>query len=416
MTTLTLIDESGGRRCVEANPAPAFAKPKAPLRSRTVYAAAHVVPLAWADNTPGRPAQIDWESTIGFRRMIWSWGLGVADCMDTAQRNLGLDWPATAELMRRTGAAAAQYAKNEGWGRSVADLVCAGVNTDQLEPADLGDFDLSQIVEAYLQQLSVCEQSGCGPVIMCSRHLCQAAKSAADYVKVYDEVISAAKSPVILHWLGEVFDNQLHGYFGSTDWRKASQTLLRIIADNPGKVRGVKMSLLDEDAERYVRAMLPEGVMMLTGDDMHYVDLIRDGEQDDPRAKRQPDNKIVMHSDALLGAFSVIAPHVSAAVQALDRGDEAAYLRILEPTQALARQVFAAPTEYYKTSVAFMSWLNGHQPAFAMVGGLQSARSLPSLSRVVQLANECGALEVPQLAAQRWNALLALNGIGMHGV
>lgn len=411
MTTLTLIDESGDKRCVEANPAPRFVKPTTPLRSRTVYAAAHVVPLAWADNTPGRPAQVDWESTIGFRRMIWSWGLGVADCMDTAQRNLGMDWPATAELMRRSGAAAAQYARDEGWGRSVADLVCAGVNTDQLEPAGRRDFDLLQIVEAYLEQLHVCEQSGCGPVIMCSRHLCRAASSAADYVKVYDKVIASAKSPVILHWLGEVFDTQLHGYFGSSDWREASQTVLQIIADNPGKVRGVKMSLLDADAERYMRAMLPQGVMMLTGDDMHYVDLIRDCEQDDPRCESASGGKIMMHSDALLGAFSVIAPQASAAIQALDRGDEAGYLGVLEPTQALARQVFAEPTEYYKTSVAFLSWLNGHQPAFQMVGGLQSARSLPNLSRVVELANECGALEVPELAAQRWNSLLALNGI-----
>ena len=405
MTQFTVIDENGATRTIEANPAPAFVKPTQPLTSRVAYAAAHVVPLAWANNTPGQPAQVDWDATIGFRRMIWSWGLGVADCMDTAQRNLGMDWTATAELMQRSGAAAREYAEHEGWGRSVADLVSVGVNTDQLESD--GDYTLAQIVDAYLEQLDVCEQAGDGPVIMCSRHLCRTARSAADYVKVYDEVISAAKQPVILHWLGEVFDAQLHGYFGSPDWHEASKTVLEIIEHNPGKVRGVKMSLLDADSERYMRAMLPEGTMMLTGDDFHYVDLIKDSEQDDPKHG----GRTVMHSNALLGAFSVLAPHASAAIQALDRGDEAEYLRILEPTQTLAQQVFVHPTEFYKTSVAFMSWLNGHQPAFQMVGGLQSARSLPNLSRVVELANDCGAFEQPELAAQRWNALLAINGI-----
>lgn len=405
MSTFTLIDKSGATRKVEANPAPAFSKPTAPLKSRIAYAAAHVVPVAWSDNTPGRPAEVDWESTIGFRRMVWSWGLGVADCMDTAQRNLGMDWAATAELMRRSGAAAKEYADKEGWGRSVADLVSVGVNTDQLEQG--GDYTLAQIVDAYLEQLGVCEEAGDGPVIMCSRHLCRTAQSPADYVKVYDEVIGAAKSPVILHWLGEVFDAQLHGYFGSADWHEVSKTVLAIIEHNPGKVRGVKMSLLDADSERYMRAMLPEGTMMLTGDDFHYVDLIKDAEQDDPKTGK----RAVMHSNALLGAFSVLAPHASAAIQALDRGDTAEYLRILEPTQALAQQVFVHPTEFYKTSVAFMSWLNGHQPAFQMVGGLQSARSLPNLSRVVELANSCGAFEMPDLAAERWNALLAVNGI-----
>lgn len=400
----TLIDERGALSEIEANPAPNFAKPTSPLTSRVAYAAAHVVPVAWGDNTPGRPAEVDWESTIGFRRMVWSWGLGVADCMDTAQRNLGMNWEATAELMRRSGTAAKEYAAQEGWGRSVADLVSAGVNTDQLEQG--GDYTLAQIAAAYLEQLAVCEEAGDGPVVMCSRHLCHTAASTDDYVKVYDEVIGAAKTPVILHWLGEVFDAQLHGYFGSPDWREASETVLAIIEHNPGKVRGVKMSLLDADSERYMRALLPHGTMMLTGDDFHYVDLIKDVEQDDPRTG----GRITLHSNALLGAFSVLAPHASAAINALDKGDKAEYLRILEPTQALAQQVFIHPTEFYKTSVAFMSWLNGHQPAFQMVGGLQSARGLPNLSKVVQLANQCGAFEVPGLAAERWNGLLRING------
>jgi hypothetical protein len=232
---------------------------------------------------------------------------------------------------------------------------------------------------------------------MASRHLARAAQSADDYRRVYREVLAAAGGPVVLHWLGTAFDPSLAGYFGSTDTEAAASTMLQIIEYNRDRVSGVKMSLLDADAEISVRRRLPDSARMFTGDDFHYVSLIEGDEAG--------------HSDALLGAFAALAPNASAAIQALDTGDADAYRRILGPTEELSRQVFAAPTYFYKTGVAFLAWLNGHQAAFQMVGGLHAARSLPHLSRIVELANASGALERPELAAERWHALLTLNGI-----
>ncbi|MFT4307522.1 MAG: dihydrodipicolinate synthase family protein [Microbacterium sp.] len=389
MSQLTLLAGSGLTRRVALGEPAATARPTAPLRSRVAYAAAHVVPYAWADNTPGRPAEIDWDATLAFRRHVYSWGLGVADAMDTAQRNMGLDAAATRELISRS----AQVAREEG-----GSLV-VGVNTDHVEDEAI---TLSQVIDAYLEHLHFTEEQGAGPVLMASRHLARAATSRADYLRVYAAVLQAATTPVVLHWLGTAFDPQLAGYFGSDDWRTASDVLIRVIEENPGKVAGVKMSLLDADAEIAVRERLPEGVRMFTGDDFNYVGLIADSGA--ASASRT-------HSDALLGAFAAITPVASAAIQALDAGRPDEYLRILAPTEALSRQVFAAPTFYYKTGVAFLSWLNGHQAAFQMVGGLHSARSLPHLSEIVRLASESGALERPGLAAERWHGLLRLNGV-----
>jgi hypothetical protein len=392
--TLALLGEDGRIRRVDLAPAPGFSKPAVPLRSRVAYAAAHVVPVAWGDNTPGRPAEIDWDATLDFRRAVYSWGLGVADAMDTAQRNMGLDAAATRELIARSAA----VAREEG------GSVVVGVNTDHLEP---GAHGLDDIADAYRAQLHFTEEQGAGPVLMASRHLAAAAENADDYRRVYRDVLRSAGTRVVLHWLGTAFDPALEGYFGSTDWREAADVLLEIIGEHVDVVAGVKMSLLDADAEVYVRELLPAGVRMFTGDDFNYVGLI--GGSDVPAA-RQP-RSAGGHSDALLGAFAAITPVASAAIQALDAGDSDAYLRLLEPTEELSRQVFAAPTFYYKTGVAFLSWLNGHQPAFAMVGGLHSARSLPHLSRIVELANAASALEDPELAARRWHAMLALNGV-----
>lgn len=394
MTDLTLLDPSGVTRRVPLAPAPAFARPSSPLRSRIAYAAAHVVPVAWGDNTPGQPAEIDWDATLGFRRNVYAWGLGVADAMDTAQRNMGLDAAATRELIARSAA----VAREEG------GSVVVGVNTDSLAP---GAYSLDEIADAYVAQLHFAEEQGAGPVVMASRHLAAAAESAEDYRRVYRAVLSRATTPVVLHWLGTAFDPALDGYFGSTDWRAAAAVLQEIIAEHVDVVAGVKMSLLDAEAEVHVREQLPNGVRMFTGDDFNYVGLI--GGSDVPHA-RQP-RSAGGHSDALLGAFAAIAPVASAAIQALDAGDSDTYLRLLGPTEELSRQAFAAPTFYYKTGVAFLSWLNGHQPAFAMVGGLHSARSLPHLSRIVELANAAHALEDPDLAVRRWHGMLALNGV-----
>ncbi|MTE24294.1 DUF993 family protein [Microbacterium sp. ZXX196] len=396
--TLTLLAADGSVTSAPLNDAPGFDKPAAGLRSRVAFAAAHVTPLTWADNTPGQPAEIDWDATLGFRRAVYSWGLGVADAMDTAQRNMGLDPAAVRELIARS----AQVAREEG------GQVAVGVNTDHLESETAS---LAEIVDAYKAQLHHAEEHGAIPVLMASRHLARAAGSADDYRRVYRAVLDAATTPVVLHWLGTAFDPLLAGYFGSEAWTAAADVLVDIIAADPAKISGVKMSLLDADAEVAVRERLPEGVRMYTGDDFNYVGLI--GGADVPQAT-QPERSAGTdrtHSDALLGAFAAITPVASAAIQALDAGDADRYYALLSPTEALSRQVFAAPTFYYKTGVAFLAWLNGHQAAFQMVGGLHSARSLPHLSEIVRLANAAHALEDPHLAVERWHDMLALNGV-----
>ncbi|MGV2900347.1 dihydrodipicolinate synthase family protein [Microbacterium sp. AGC62] len=388
MSTLRLLRATGETADVSLNDSGAYTRPTTPLQSRVAYAAAHVVPKAHADNTPGQPADIDWDATLAFRRNVYSWGLGVADAMDTAQRNMGLDAAATRELISRS----AEVAREEG------GSVVVGVNTDHVAETHIS---LEQVIAAYLEQLHFTEEQGAGPVLMASRHLARVATDADDYRRVYREVLSRATVPVVLHWLGTAFDPELAGYFGADDWQTASAVLLDVIEENPGKVAGVKMSLLNAESEMSVRERLPEGVRMFTGDDFNYVSLIGGDTVGDGAG----------HSDALLGAFAAITPVASAAIQALDAGDPEAYLRILGPTEELSRQVFAAPTFYYKTGVAFLAWLNGHQPAFQMVGGLHSARSLPHLSRIVELANASLALEQPDLARERWHGMLRLNGV-----
>jgi hypothetical protein len=384
MSTAVLLGADGRTRFLPLGEPVAVRRPAGPLRSRVAYAAAHVVPRVAGENVPGAPADVDWDATLAFRHHLWSWGLGVADAMDTAQRNMGLDAAATRELIRRSAAEA----------RSVGGALVVGVNTDHL--AD-DVVPLSRVVDAYVEQLHLAEDAGAGVVLMASRHLARAAQGPADYERVYAEVLARAGRPVLLHWLGEAFDPQLRGYFGSTETAVAADVVVRIIERDADQVRGIKTSLLDAAAEVALRRRLPAGVDLFTGDDFSYVGLIEgDGER---------------FSHALLGAFAAIAPVASAAIAALDAGDPAGYRRLLGPTEALSRQVFAAPTAYYKTGIAFLSWLNGHQPGFAMVGGLHSARSLPHLSEVVRLADAAGVLEDPELAVRRWNGLLALSGV-----
>jgi hypothetical protein len=382
---LTLLATDGTTATVPLGEPAATPKPDAPLTARTVYAAAHVVPRTAADNTPGAPADLDWDATLAFRHHLWSWGLGVADAMDTAQRNMGLDPAATRELITRSAREA----------QSVGGRIVVGVNTDDLADAPATEL---QIVDAYVRQLHHAEDAGAGVVLMASRHLARLAqRDPAVYRRVYARVIERAGAPVVLHWLGEAFDPSLAGYFGG---QQGPDTVLDIMADAGAKVAGIKMSLLDARAEVSLRAQLPAGVRMFTGDDFHYVDLIAgDGRQ---------------HSDALLGAFAAFAPVASAAIRALP--DDRAYRALLGPTEALARHVFSAPTWHYKTGIAFLAWLNGHQPAFAMVGGLHAGRSLPHLSETVRLANACGALEHPALAAERWHGMLASTGVPTSGV
>lgn len=396
MSLIRLLSADGVTTDVALGDSAGVARPAGPLRSRVAYAAAHVVPRVHADNTPGQPADVDWDATLAFRRNVYSWGLGVADAMDTAQRNMGLDAVAVRELIARS----AQVAREEG------GSVVVGVNTDHVDETHI---PLDRVIDAYKEQLHYAEEQGAGPVLMASRHLARVATSADDYRRVYREVLQSATVPVVLHWLGTAFDPELQGYFspvssstrGADDWQAAAEVLLQIIDESAGKVAGVKMSLLNAESEISVRERLPQGVRMFTGDDFNYVSLI--GGEDTGQGDA--------HSDALLGAFAAITPVASAAIQALDAGDPARYLGLLGPTEELSRQVFAAPTFYYKTGVAFLAWLNGHQPAFQMVGGLHSARSLPHLSRIVELANASLALEDPELARERWHGMLRLNGV-----
>lgn len=382
MTDLTLLAPDGttSRTPLGAPAVDATAVPAAPLTERIVYAAAHVVPRVAADNTPGAPADLDWDATLAFRHHLWSWGLGVADAMDTAQRNMGLDPAVTRELVTRSAREA----------QSVGGRIVVGVNTDDLPDEPVTE---QQVVDAYARQLHHAEDAGAGVVLMASRHLARLALDDPDtYRRVYRGVVERANAPVVLHWLGEAFDPALAGYFGG---HRGPDTVLDIMRDAGPGISGIKMSLLDATAEVALRDRLPETARMFTGDDFHYVDLIADRDG--------------VHSDALLGAFAAIAPLASAAVRALP--DEAAYRSLLGPTEALSRHLFSAPTWHYKTGIAFLAWLNGHQPAFAMVGGQHAGRSLSHLSETVRLANACGALQAPDLAAARWHALLAVNGV-----
>ncbi|MBF4616142.1 DUF993 family protein [Curtobacterium sp. VKM Ac-1376] len=390
MTDLTLLagDGTTSRTPLGAPVVDDATKPTAPLTQRIVYAAAHVVPRTAADNTPGAAADLDWDATLAFRHHLWSWGLGVADAMDTAQRNMGLDPTATRELVTRSAREA----------QTVGGRIVVGVNTDDLPDEPVTE---QQIVDAYVRQLHHAEDAGAGVVLMASRHLARFAETPDDYRRVYARVIERASAPVVLHWLGEAFDPALAGYFGDrAGSRQGPDTVLAIMRDAGARVSGIKMSLLDAQAEVALRGRLPETARMFTGDDFHYVDLIA--------GDRAADGTL-RHSDALLGAFAAVAPLASAAVRALP--DESAYRALLGPTEALSRHLFSAPTWHYKTGIAFLAWLNGHQPAFAMVGGQHAGRSLPHLSETVRLANACGALEDPDLAAARWHALLALAGV-----
>jgi hypothetical protein len=359
-------------------------RPDRPITIRTAYAATHVVADPFGDTAPGAKAAVDWEATLAFRRHLWSYGLGVADAMDTAQRGMGLDWPATEELVRRSAAEA----------RACGGRLVAGVCTDQA-PATLPD--LRAVAAAYEEQLAAVENAGAGVVLMASRQLAAIARGPDDYAQVYERVLAQASQPVILHWLGPMFDPALEGYWGSPETETAADALAALIRDNAAKVEGVKVSLLDPANELRLRDMLPAGVRIYTGDDFNYPTLIKGDESG--------------HCDALLGIFDAIAPAASAALQALERGDEEEYDRILEPTVALSRHVFGAPTYHYKTGIVFLAWVCGHQDAFSMLGGMTSARSVVHLAEALRLADAAGLVPDPELAASRMAALLAVAGI-----
>ncbi|MFC8505492.1 dihydrodipicolinate synthase family protein [Streptomyces sp. NPDC057411] len=354
--------------------------------SRTVFSAAHVVADPYADTTPDSPAAVDWDATLAFRRHLWSHGLGVAEAMDTAQRGMGLDWTGAAELIRRSAAEA----------HSVGGRIACGVGTDQITSGTL-----PEIRAAYEEQLAVVEESGAQAILMASRALAAAASGPEPYLDLYAHLLRQASEPVILHWLGPMFDPALDGYWGSADLDTATETLLDVIAAHPDKVDGIKVSLLDARREIELRRRLPEGVRCYTGDDFHYPELIAG---DEPSAGGR-------FSHALLGIFDPLGPLAAEAVRILDTGDVAGFRKTLDPTVALSRHLFQPPTRYYKTGVVLLAWLAGHQDHFAMVGGLQSARSLPHLARAYELADGLGLFPDPELAASRMRSLLDVYGV-----
>lgn len=385
MTTLTLPRADGTLAPYTVGQGRAWDVPAAPFQSRVAYAAAHVVvdPLATAH--PTQDAAINWETTLAFRRHLWSLGFAVAEAMDTAQRGMGLDWKLSQELIRRSLAEA----------RAVGGTIACGAGTDQLAPAP--NLTLDAVEAAYAEQLGFVEGAGGRVILMASRALAACARGPDDYMRVYDTILSQVQQPVILHWLGDMFDPQLAGYWGSRDIPTAMDVCLNIIASHASKIDGIKISLLDAGHEIAMRRRLPAGVKMYTGDDFNYPDLIAGDEHG--------------HSHALLGIFDAIAPAAAAALHTLDAGDTARYHAIFAPTVPLSRHIFQKPTFFYKTGVVFLAYLNGHQPHFRMLGGQESARSIRHLGELFALADAAGLLRDPEQAAARMRLVLALAGI-----
>ncbi len=362
-----------------------------PLRAnrpfnRIAYSAAHVVANPRSEADPWVDAAIDWDATISYRLGLYDLGLGVAEAMDTAQRGMGLDWAASQELIRRSLVAAKDIPG--------ARIAC-GAGTDHLEPS--ADLSLDDVIRAYEEQVAFVEGQGGRIIMMASRALAACAKSPDDYALVYDRILGQVREPVLIHWLGEMFDPALEGYWGHGDHMAAMGVCLDVLAANAAKIDGIKISLLDKDKEITMRRRLPEGVRMYTGDDFNYAELIAGDE--------------VGYSDALLGIFDAIAPAASAALDAFAAGDEQTFHDILAPTVPLSRHIFRSPTRFYKTGVVFMAWLNGHQDHFVMVGGQQSARSLSHLAELFRLADAAGLLRDPDLASTRMQTVLAMHGV-----
>ena len=352
--------------------------------NRIAFAATHVVADPQADNDPWLDCAIDWDKTIAYREYLWGLGLGVAEAMDTAQRGMGVDWPTSLELIKRSVAAA----------KTSDGLVFSGSGTDQLDPAKARSLD--DVIRAYEEQIEAIEAAGGRIVLMASRALAKVAQSPDDYAKVYGRILQGVREPVIIHWLGDMFDPALAGYWGSSDLDDAMTTAVEIINEHATKVDGVKISLLDKEKEIAMRRRLKQGVLMYTGDDFNYAELIAGDAKG--------------YSHALLGIFDVIAPAASAALVKLAVNDTENFHDILAPTVPLSRHIFRSPTRFYKTGVVFMAYLNGHQDHFTLVGGQESARSSVHLAEIFRLADKAGLLRDPELAVTRMRTVLAARG------
>lgn len=379
---IALPDTHGHRADYTLAGMPLTAPPLPRDAARIVYSAAHVVADPFTATDPSGRAAVDWAATMAFRHHLAGLGLGIAEAMDTAQRGMGLDWPGALELIRRTRAELPQARVTNGCG------------TDHLEPGQARGPD--DVIRAYLDQVHAIQKLGGRIILMASRALARVARGPADYIAVYDRVLADCDQPVILHWLGAMFDPALAGYWGSEDFGPALETVLEVIGRNAARVDGIKISLLDKDKEIALRRRLPAGVRMYTGDDFNYPELIQGDEQG--------------FSHALLGIFDPLAPAAARAVALLGQGDTAGFRATLDPTVPLARLIFRAPTQYYKTGVVFLAWLNGFQDHFIMLGGAQAQRPLPYFTECFRLADGCGLLRDPELAVHRMKSLLALYG------
>jgi hypothetical protein len=354
--------------------------------NRIAYAATHVVADPLADIDPWIGTAIDWDKTIAFRHYLWDLGLGVAEAMDTAQRGMGLDWPTAKELIRRV---------TEASKSRPGALLASGVGTDQLMPGP--DVTIDDVIRAYEEQIEAVEQMGGRLIVMASRALAAAAKGPDDYAKIYGLILSQVKQPVVIHWLGDMFDPALAGYWGSADHGAAMNTCLDVLAAHADKIDGIKISLLSKEKEVMMRRRLPAKVRMYTGDDFNFPELIEGDEKG--------------YSDALLGIFDAIAPAASVALARLGKGDRQGFQSVLEPTVPLSRHIFKAPTRFYKTGVVFLAWLNGLQDHFVMIGGNESARSIQHLAELFRLADQARVLHDPDRAAARMTRLLAVHGL-----
>jgi hypothetical protein len=384
--SLTLPQPDGGLARYDLSGTPIVKPPAVPGFNRIAYAAAHVVSDPRRDARPWEAPAIDWERTMAFRHHLWSLGFRIAEAMDTAQRGMGLDWAGAQELISRSLAEA----------RTVpgADLAC-GAGTDHLNPADARSLD--DVIRAYEEQVGFVEKHGGRAIMMASRALARLAQSPGDYRKVYGRILGQAKDKVVLHWLGDMFDPQLKGYWGSENFDAALDAVLSIIAENRDKVEGIKISLLENAKEVALRDRLPDGVLCFTGDDFNYAELIEgDGRK---------------YSHALLGIFDAVAPQASKALASLAAGDVATFRSVIEPTVPLSRKIFEAPTQYYKAGVVFLAWLNGHQDHFTMPAGMQSARGVLHYADVFRLADQANVLDKPELAVARMKSLMTVLGV-----
>lgn len=385
---LNLPHDDGSLRRYQPTGTPLIPRAPKVALTRTAFAAAHVVSDPLRERSPwdGRPA-VDWEATLGFRQSLWDQGLGLAEAMDTAQRGMGVDWATALELIQRTMRAAKDHPQRP--------RVACGAGTDHLPLSELGDADA--ILAAYETQAEAIEAAGGQLILMATRAFTAIDAGERAYWSVYRRLIDGAAQPVILHWLGDMFDPMLAGYWGSTDIARASDFVLSLIAENPAKVDGIKISLLDQAHEEAFRARLPAGVRLYTGDDFNYADLISGNQHH--------------FSHALLGIFAAIAPAAAQGLEALALGDLPRYHALLAPTVPLSREIFRAPTRFYKAGIAFMAWLNGHQRHFILPAGFQSSRDITHYANVFRLADNAGLLAKPDLAVQRMQTLLSLHGI-----